>query len=103
MAGALDPLQLLEEIRAMQSYLVVLADGSKKDAPNPPEQTLSGFLASLSSAWREGEIRPTHRRESEPRYLRRIQSAIHRDKIIARPPDPPRPAGSRVHEKTANS
>jgi len=36
-AGALDPLQLLEEIRAMQSYLVVLADGNKSDAPNPPE------------------------------------------------------------------
>ena len=90
-AGALDPLQLLEEIRAMQSYLVVLADGNKTDAPNPPEQGLSGFLASLSSAWREGEIRPTHRRESEPRYLRRIQSAIRRDKIIARPADPPHP------------
>ena len=90
-AGALDPLQLLEEIRAMQSYLVVLSDGNKTDAPSPPERGLSGFLASLSSAWREGEIRPTHRRESEPRYLRRIQSAIRRDKIIARPADPPRP------------
>src|ERR1022692_2990993 len=30
---ALDPLQLLEEVRAMQSHLVVLADGEKIDAP----------------------------------------------------------------------
>lgn len=88
--GALDPLQLLEEIRAMQSYMVVLADGGKRDAPNPPEQSLSAFLASLSSAWREGEIRPTHRLESPPRYLRRIQSVVLRDTTTARQVDPPR-------------
>jgi hypothetical protein len=90
-ASALDPLQLLEEIRAMQSYLVVLADGGKMDVPNPPEQSLSAFLASLSSARREEEIRPTHRLESEPRYLRRIQSVVRRDTITARQTDPPRP------------
>lgn len=88
--SALDPLQLLEEIRAMQSYLVVLADGGKRDAPNPPEQSLSAFLASLSSAWREGEIRPTHRLESTPRYLRRIQNVVLRDTTTARQADPPR-------------
>jgi hypothetical protein len=66
---ALDPLQLLEEVRAMQSHLVVLADGEKIDAPSP-EPNLAAFLATLSGAWRAGEIRPTHRMESKPRYLR---------------------------------
>jgi len=37
---ALDPLQLLEEVRAMQSHLVVLADGEKIDAP-PKNRILS--------------------------------------------------------------
>jgi hypothetical protein len=90
-AGALDPLQLLEEIRAMQSYLVVLSDGDKTAVPNPPEHSLSAFLASLSSAWRDGEIRPTHRRESEPRYLRQIQTVVRREPFAARPADLPPP------------
>jgi hypothetical protein len=46
---ALDPLQLLEEVRAMQSHLVVLADGEKIDAPTQPPN-LAEFLASLSGA-----------------------------------------------------
>jgi hypothetical protein len=72
---ALDPLQLLEEVRAMQSHLVVLADGEKIDAPSQ-QPNLVEFLASLSGAWRAGEIRPTHRMESKPRYLRQIQSVV---------------------------
>jgi hypothetical protein len=87
---ALDPLQLLEEVRAMQSHLVVLADGEKIDAPSP-EPNLAAFLASLSGAWRAGEIRPTHRIESKPRYLRQIQSVVRRDTGTARQVDPPRP------------
>jgi hypothetical protein len=87
---ALDPLQLLEEVRAMQSHLVVLADGEKIDAPTQ-EPNLVAFLASLSSAWRAGEIRPTHRLESKPRYLRQIQSVVRRDIGTARQIDPPRP------------
>jgi hypothetical protein len=79
-AEALDPLQLLEEIRAMQSHLVVLADGGRPYVPSTKEVDLANFLAGLSSAWRAGEIRPTHSRESSaPHYLRRIQ-------IIAPPP-----------------
>ena len=89
--SALDPLQLLEEIRAMQSHLVVLADGGSPDACSPPEPNLAGFLASLSSAWRAGEIRPTHSIEPKPRYLRRIQSVVRRGAIAARQLDPPCP------------
>jgi hypothetical protein len=87
---ALDPLQLLEEVRAMQSHLVVLADGEKIDAPSP-EPNLAAFLATLSGAWRAGEIRPTHRMESKPRYLRQIQNVVRRDTGTARQVDPPRP------------
>src|SRR5208283_4796628 len=87
---ALDPLQLLEEVRAMQSHLVVLADGERIDAPRQ-EPNLAAVLASLSSAWRAGEIRPTHRMESKPRYLRQIQSVVRRDTGTARQIDAPRP------------
>jgi hypothetical protein len=87
---ALDPLQLLEEVRAMQSHLVVLADGEKIDPPSQ-QANLAEFLASLSGAWRAGEIRPTHRLESKPRYLRQIQSVVRHDSGTARRVDPPRP------------
>ena len=73
-AEALDPLQLLEEIRTMQSHLVVMADGGQPYEASAGELNLATFLAGLSSAWRAGEIRPTHLQESSPpRYLRRIQ------------------------------
>ena len=58
-ASALDPLKLLEEIRAMQAHLVALADGGEVPIATPEPPDLSGFVASLSSAWRAGEVRPT--------------------------------------------
>jgi hypothetical protein len=87
--NALDPLHLLEEVRAMQSHLVVLAEGGKLHASSTGEPDLSAFLASLSSAWRAGEIRPTHSAEAKPRYLRRIQSLVHRDAVAPQPVAPP--------------
>ena len=92
--SALDPLQLLEEVRAMQSHLVLLADGGKPHVSSTDEPDLSAFLASLSSAWRAGEVRPTHSAEAKPRYLRRIQSLVHRDTVAQRQvplPPPPQP------------
>ena len=73
-AGALDPLKLLEEIRTVQAHLVTLADGGclPSTIAEPPD--LSGFVASLSSAWRAGEIRPTFAAEGKPRYLRSLQA-----------------------------
>jgi hypothetical protein len=79
---ALDPLQLLEEIRAVQSNLVVLADGGQPYEPQRTEPDLAGFLGSLSSAWHAGEIRPTHVPTGTiPVYLRKIQ-------IVSPPPAP---------------
>ena len=78
-ADVLDPLKLLEEIRAMQAHLVALADG--RDVPvatsDPPD--LSGFVASLSSAWRAGEVRPTFSVDAKPHYLRSLQTVVQTD------------------------
>jgi hypothetical protein len=89
--NTLDPLQLLEEIRAMQGHPVVLAEGGKAQASSTHEPDLSAFLASLSSAWREGEVRPTHSAEAKPRYLRRIQNIVHPDTVAPRQATPSQP------------
>lgn len=73
-ATALDPLKLLEEIRAMQAHLIALANGETPPSMTPDPPDLSAFISSLSSAWRAGEIRPTFSAEAKPRYLRGLQS-----------------------------
>ena len=89
--NTLDPLQLLEEVRAMQSHLVVLAQGGKAPASSSQEPDLGAFLASLSSAWRAGEVRPTHTAEAKPRYLKHIHNIVHPDTVAPRQVTPPRP------------
>jgi hypothetical protein len=69
--AALDPVRLLSEIREAQRRLAQLEVGivNAETAQSPPE--LSGFVASLSTVWRDGEVRPTHRkRTSGPRTYR---------------------------------
>jgi hypothetical protein len=78
-ASALDPLKLLEEIRAVQAHLVALADGEMPPSPTPGQPDLSAFVASLSSAWRTGEVRPTFSVDAKPRYLRGLQSVVRQD------------------------
>ena len=78
-AGALDPLKLLEEIRAVQAYLVTLADGDSLPNAIPVAPDISGFAASLSSAWRTGEVRPTFSADAKPRYLRSLQAVVRSD------------------------
>jgi hypothetical protein len=70
-ASVLDPLKLLEEIRAVQAHLVMLADGEKPPSVIAEPPDLSVFVSSLSSAWRAGEVRPTFSVEAKPRYLRK--------------------------------
>ena len=72
-SAGLDPLQLLEEMRAVQAYLAALADGEAPPPMTSEPPNLSAFVASLSSAWRAGEIRPTFSIEAKPRYLRGLQ------------------------------
>lgn len=83
-ANTLDPLRLLEEVRAVQAHLVALADGEKLPSATPEPPDLSGFVASISSAWRAGEVRPTFSIDAKPRYLRSLQGVVHRD--AAQPP-----------------
>ena len=78
-ASTLDPLKLLEEIRAMQAHLVALADGGDVPIATAEPPDLSGSVASLSSAWRAGEVRPTFSVEAKPRYLRSLQAMVHPD------------------------
>jgi hypothetical protein len=72
-SAQLDPLKLLEEMRAVQSYLATRADGETPPPMSSEPPDLAAFLASLSSAWRMGEIRPTFSIEAKPRYLRALQ------------------------------
>jgi transposase InsO family protein len=72
-AAELDPLKLLEETRAVQAYLAALADGEAPPPMTSEPPNLAAFVASLSSAWHAGEIRPTFSAEAKPRYLRSLQ------------------------------
>ena len=69
----LDPLKLLEEMRAVQAYLAALADGETPPPMTSEPPNLAAFVASLSSAWHMGEIRPTFSIEAKPRYLRGLE------------------------------
>ena len=62
----LDPLALLEQIRALQQHVARIAEGQPSYMPVAARDDLTDFLASLSTAWREGEVRPTHRTAAKP-------------------------------------
>ena len=69
--ATLDPVRLLSEIREAQRVLAQLEVrvAQTEAAQSSPE--LSGFVASLSTVWRDGEVRPTHRKRSNgPRTYR---------------------------------
>ena len=72
--ASLDPLRLLDEIRTMQRHLAGLAAGTLDHAPPARSADLERFLASLESAWRDGEVRPTHRaKQAAERHWRTRQ------------------------------
>jgi hypothetical protein len=59
----LDPVVLLGTIRAAQAALGERIDRRARDGQQPrPEPEPRAFATSLASAWKEGEVRPTHRR-----------------------------------------
>ena len=69
--GTLDPLGLLDEIRAVQHHLAGLAAGATVHPMPQRDADLNGFLRSLALAWRAGEVRPTHQpRKRPPRHWR---------------------------------
>jgi hypothetical protein len=90
--ATLDPVQLLQSIRAAQRELVEIADRPIADgAPPPAAPTIEQFLAGLRTAWREGEVRPTSKpKEKAPRGRRRPDpfvavTALMRERFEAEP------------------
>jgi len=75
-AVTLDPLRLLDEIRTVQHQLASLAAGTTTHVAPHRDGELDQFLKSLSTAWHDGEVRPTHRKEPKPRrdYRTRVDS-----------------------------
>lgn len=57
----LDPVELLHRIRQGQSALAALSAGATSTGLN--RQSLDQFLTQLPQLWRDGEVRPTHRKD----------------------------------------
>lgn len=70
---ALDPVQLLAKIRQAQQRLAALEVGHSESNPGEKKaQDLDAFLHSLRTLWRDGEVRPTHRKRFQgPRWRTR--------------------------------
>jgi hypothetical protein len=70
----LDPVRLLQQIRIAQQALSDIATygpPQQQAASKPSPMPLGEFLTSLATAWKEGEVRPTHRKKSNtPRWWR---------------------------------
>jgi len=104
-AAELDPLKLLEEMRAVQAYLAALADGETLPHLTSEPPDLAAFVAGLSSAWRAGEIRPTFSVEAKPRYLRSLQKVAAQElpsPVAPQPVTPPAPmsASAKIPERS---
>jgi hypothetical protein len=69
---ALDPVRLLQTIRAVQQELVEIADRpAMGEAMAVTTPTLDQFLYGLRTAWQDGEVRPTSQPKQKARRGRR--------------------------------
>ena len=65
----LDPVRLLQEIRLAQKTLSELAAHGVCTTQAPAGgNDVSAFMASLTTAWKDGEVRPTHRKQSSAKH-----------------------------------
>lgn len=65
----LDPVRLLQAIRLAQQTLSDLAaHGMRTEAAPVGAADVATFVASLSSAWKDGEARPTHRKQPKAKH-----------------------------------
>ena len=65
----LDPVRLLQEIRLAQKTLSELAAHGVCSAQVPAGgSSVTAFMASLSTAWKDGEVRPTHRKQPSAKH-----------------------------------
>jgi len=61
---SLDPVRLLQDIRgAQQTLSEIAAYGAPSGAEPARSPDVGTFLESLSTAWKDGEARPTHRKQ----------------------------------------
>ena len=61
---SVDPVRLLRDIRAAQQTLSeIAAHGLPSGAVPATSPDVDAFLKSLSTAWKDGEARPTHRKQ----------------------------------------
>jgi len=60
----LDPIALLQRIRVVQHKLAEVAGQGTSSGQQSSTPTLNAYLAGLSSAWQEGEVRPTYRKKA---------------------------------------
>src|SRR5450759_2299132 len=72
MYATLDPVRLLQTIRAIQQDLVEIADRPvTAEATATTAPTIEQFLSGLRTAWQEGEVRPTSKPKEKARRGRR--------------------------------
>ena len=72
--ASLEPVELLRRIRQAQRQLASL-EVTSEGLPLPTAQPdASAFVVSLSIAWQDGEIRPTHRRQRRKPRTRRTRA-----------------------------
>jgi hypothetical protein len=70
MFSSLDPVSLLSRIRDAQRSLRQLEFGASGGAPAGADAQLDRFVKTLGIVWKEGEVRPTHRKPiTGPRAL----------------------------------
>lgn len=75
--ATLDPLRLLDEIRVVQEHLAGLAKGEVLHVLPHRDADLERFLRNLATAWKDGEVRPTHRAGPKPpRHWRTRQDPL---------------------------
>ncbi len=68
-AKGLDPVRLLQEIRQAQKVLSELAAHGVSAAHEPSGgDNVTSFMKSLSTAWKEGEVRPAHRSQPSAKH-----------------------------------
>jgi hypothetical protein len=71
----LDPVVLLQDIRAAQQVLSDhVARGSSEAALSSATTDVATFLATLSTAWKAGEVRSTHRKEARTSHWWRTRA-----------------------------
>lgn len=61
----LDPIELLREIRRLQAELAANTQTGTSEPDRSAEETTT-FVRNLRTAWRKGEIRPTHHKPPRP-------------------------------------